>query len=154
VVQFIFKGRLTGDIYPRFLQDELPPLLEDVPLAIRLRMYFQHDRARPHFSRTVKTHLNYSFPGRWIGRGGAQICPPTSLNLNHLDFYLWRRMEELGVPEKSRTRDALLRRILDAASHVKNDCNELMRLTRAIHRQAEICIEAEGGHFEQLMSTL
>lgn len=30
---FIFEGRLTGDTDLRFLQDELPSLLDDVPLA-------------------------------------------------------------------------------------------------------------------------
>jgi len=29
---FILEGRLTGEVYLRFLQEELPRLLEDVPL--------------------------------------------------------------------------------------------------------------------------
>jgi hypothetical protein len=40
---------------------------------------------------------------------------------------------------------------LDAAAHIKDNRNELMWLTCAIHRWAKMCIEAEGGHFEQLM---
>jgi hypothetical protein len=32
---YIFPQRLTGDIYPNFLQDELPALFEDVPLQTR-----------------------------------------------------------------------------------------------------------------------
>jgi len=50
---FILEGRLTGEAYLRFLQEELPRLLEDVPLNKRGRMYFQHDGAPPHFSREV-----------------------------------------------------------------------------------------------------
>ena len=47
---FILEGRLTGEAYLRFLQEELPRLLEDVPLNKRGRIYsyFQHDGA-PHF---------------------------------------------------------------------------------------------------------
>ena len=45
---FILEGRLTGEVYLRFLQKELPRLLEDVPLNKRGRMYFQHDRAPPY----------------------------------------------------------------------------------------------------------
>jgi len=48
---FILEGRLTGETYLRFLQEELPQLLADVPLDKRSRMYFQHDGAPPHSSR-------------------------------------------------------------------------------------------------------
>ena len=67
---FILEGRLTREAYLRFLQEELPRLLEYVPLNKRGRMYFQHDGAPPHSSREVRNFLNYGFPGRWIGRGG------------------------------------------------------------------------------------
>ena len=60
---FILEGCLTGEAYLRFLQDELPRLLEDVPLDKRGRMYFQHDGAPPHFSREIRNFLNYRFPG-------------------------------------------------------------------------------------------
>jgi hypothetical protein len=92
---FIFEGRLTGDTDLRFLQDELPSLLDDVPLATWLRKYFQHDGATPHFSSAVEIHLDYRFPGRWIGRAGAQNWPPRPPDLNHLDYYLWWRMKTL-----------------------------------------------------------
>jgi len=67
---FMMEGRLTREAYLRFLQEELPRPLEDVPLNKRGRMYFQHDGAPPHSSHEVINFLNYRFPGRWIGRGG------------------------------------------------------------------------------------
>jgi len=42
-----WKVRLTGQAYLRFLQEELPRLLEDVPLNKRGSMYLQHDGAPP-----------------------------------------------------------------------------------------------------------
>jgi hypothetical protein len=45
-----------------FLQNELPLLLEEVPLAERMRMVFQHDGAPAHYSRLVTHHLNLTFP--------------------------------------------------------------------------------------------
>ena len=60
---FILEGRLAGEVYLRFLLEELPRLLEDVPLNKRGRMYFQHDGAPPHSSREVRNFLNYRFPG-------------------------------------------------------------------------------------------
>ena len=41
---FILEGRLTRQTYLRFLQEELPRLLEDVHLNKRGRTYFQHDK--------------------------------------------------------------------------------------------------------------
>ena len=64
---FILEGRLTGEAYLRFLQEELPQLLEDVPLNKRGHMYFKHDGAPPHSSREVGNFLNSRFPGQWIG---------------------------------------------------------------------------------------
>ena len=60
---FILEGRFTGEAYLRFLQEELPQLLEDVPLNKRGRMCFQHDGAPPHSSCEVRNFLNYRFPG-------------------------------------------------------------------------------------------
>ena len=59
---FVLEGRLTGEAYLRFLQEELPRLLEDLPLNKRGRMYFQHDGAPPHSSREVKKFPELSFP--------------------------------------------------------------------------------------------
>jgi hypothetical protein len=53
---FLFPGLLTGAVYLQFLQEELSQLLEDVPLAVRYRMVFQHDGAHPHFNRAVVEH--------------------------------------------------------------------------------------------------
>ena len=80
---FVMEGGLTGEAYLQFLEEELPQLLEDVPLNKRGHMYFQHDRAPPHFSREVRNFLNYHFPGRWIGRGGPHNWPARSPELCH-----------------------------------------------------------------------
>jgi hypothetical protein len=61
---FIFPERLTGAVYLQFLQEELPQLIEDVPLAVRHCMVFQHDSAPPHFKCAVVEHLNVHFPER------------------------------------------------------------------------------------------
>ena len=78
---FILEGRLTGEAYLRFLQEELPRLLEDGPLNKRGRMYFQYDGAPPHSSSEFRNFLNYLFPRRWIGRGGP---PPLASHVSSL----------------------------------------------------------------------
>ena len=61
----VLPNRLTGRAYVDFLQNELPLLLEEVPLAKRMCMVFQHDGAPAHYSRLVTHHLNLTFPERY-----------------------------------------------------------------------------------------
>jgi hypothetical protein len=104
---FILEVLLTGKAYLRFIQEELPQLLEDVPLDKQSRMYFQHD-GTPELSfsqamdRTLQSH-------HW---------PARSPDLSPLDYCVWRWMKELVYNVKVATRDALLGRLLDAADHI------------------------------------
>ena len=45
-------------------------MLENVPLQVRQRLWFQHDGAPAHFVLDVREYPNNVFPNRWIGRGG------------------------------------------------------------------------------------
>ena len=92
---FILEGRLAGEAYLRFLQEELLRLLEDVPLNKRGRMYFQHGGALPHSSREVRNFLNYRFPGRWLGGGGPHHWSARSPDLSPMDYCVWGWMKEL-----------------------------------------------------------
>ena len=83
---FILEGRLTGEAYLRFLQEELTRILEDVPLNTRSRIYFQHDGDPPHSSREVTNFLKGRFTGPWIGRGGAHNWPARSPVLSPPDY--------------------------------------------------------------------
>ena len=55
---FVFYNILTVNAYEFFLRNELPGLLEDIPLMIRNQMYYQHDGAPPHYTRHVRDNLN------------------------------------------------------------------------------------------------
>jgi len=142
------EGRLTGEAYLRFLQEELPRLLEDVPLNTRGRIYFQDDGAPPHSSHEIRNFLNYRFPGRWIGRSGPHNWSARSPELSPLDYCVWGWMKELVCSVKVVTRDALLDRILDAADRIRNRQLKLQRATRAVHNRAAACVAAGGGIFE------
>jgi hypothetical protein len=97
----------------------LPLLLEEVPLAKRMRMVFQHDGAPAHYSRLVTHHLNLTFPERWIGRGGHIQWPPRSPDLTPLDFCLWGWMKSEVYKENVNTRDELVARIMNSAALLK-----------------------------------
>jgi hypothetical protein len=54
----ILDDRMIRQNYLDFLQYGLPEQLEDVPLVIRIAMYYQHDGAPTHYTRLVMQHLN------------------------------------------------------------------------------------------------
>jgi len=49
----ILDDRMTTQNYLDFLQNDLPKQLDDVPLATRIAMHFQHDGAPSHYTRHV-----------------------------------------------------------------------------------------------------
>jgi hypothetical protein len=77
---FVFESRPTGGAYPWFLQDELPGLLEDVPLideivrtASTTEMFICH----------VKASSRRSFPWAMVRCGNAHHRPSKSAALAH-----------------------------------------------------------------------
>ena len=86
---------LNGETYRTFLQNMLPPLLENVPLAVQETTWLQHDGAPAHFLINVRQHLNNIFPRCWIGCGGPVAWPARSRDLNLLDFYLWGHLKSI-----------------------------------------------------------
>ncbi|KAL3275132.1 hypothetical protein HHI36_019902 [Cryptolaemus montrouzieri] len=65
---FFLPNRLNGPAYRQFLEEELPLLLEAVPLLVRNIMWFMHDGAPAHLSREAREFSNNTFNNRWIGR--------------------------------------------------------------------------------------
>jgi hypothetical protein len=66
----VLPYQLTGSHYLDFLLHDLPKLLEDVPLAVKARMWYIHDGAPAHFSHAMQDVLNNTYHDRWIGGGG------------------------------------------------------------------------------------
>ena len=85
---FFLPGRLDGQSYLNFIQEQLPLLLEDVPIEIRNHIWYMHDGAPAHFSVVARNYLKIGYLNRWIGRGGPQEWPPRSSDLNSLDLFL------------------------------------------------------------------
>lgn len=144
----ILPHRLTGPRYLQFLENELPPLLEDVPLATRMRIFFQHDGAPAHFSRLVTQYLNVTFPERWIGRNGPVSWPPRSPDLTPLDFCLWGWLKDEVYKEKANTREELIVRIMNNAALIKERQDDLRRATHGVVKRIRKCIAVGGGIFE------
>lgn len=148
---FIFEGRLTGNEYLMFLQNNLPELLENLPLITRQQLIFQQDGAPIHFARGVRNYLNATFGNNWIGREGPINWPPRSPDLTPMDYYVWGHMKSIVYAEKVTTKNELMERILNAFEILKNNPDTVKRATQGILRRADICVHSQGGHFEQLL---
>ena len=145
---YIFQQRLAGNIYTHVLQDELPVLLENVPLQTRRQMYYQHDEASPHVSQVFRQYLNHKVPNRWIGRGGTQNWSPPSPDVNPLDYHVWGYMKTVVYGHTLNTREELLQRIISAARSIKNAA-VFRKVTSSRIIRVIKCTQADGRHFEQ-----
>jgi len=143
----ILDDHMTGQNYLDFLQNELPKQLEDVPLATRIAMYFQHDGAPSHYTRHVMQRLNDTFPNRWIGHGSNINWPPKSPDLTPLDFCLWGLMKSEVYRKKADTRDELLVNTLDVMACIKERQDALRRTTSHVFTRVAKCTDVDGGIF-------
>ena len=49
-------------------------ILDDIPLALRVNIIFQHDGAPAHNAHIVRDYLNAQFQNRWLGTYGPIEC--------------------------------------------------------------------------------
>jgi hypothetical protein len=66
---YLLPERLTAATYYALIDEALPVLLEHLPLATREYMWFQHDRAPPHYGRRVRNLIDEIF----IVGGSAEV---------------------------------------------------------------------------------
>jgi hypothetical protein len=85
----VLSLRLTGNHYRDFLSNDLPDVLEDVPLAVRARMWYMHISGSAHFSRAVRGIFSSTYHNRWINGGGPTAWSSSSPHFNLLDFCPW-----------------------------------------------------------------
>lgn len=145
---FFFNNQLNGDNYLEFIREELPILLEEVPLEIRQRILFQHDGCPAHFAINVREFLDANYPGRWIGRGSIFPWPPRSPDLTCLDFYLWGRVKDMVFATKPTTRDNMMERIRTCMQTIS--VSELETAVWSTRDRMLKCIENDGRQFEHL----
>lgn len=141
-----FNGHLNGEMYLDFLQNELPRLCQNVPVATRNTMWLQHDGAPAHYSMQVRNHLNEAFGNRWIGRGGPTKWPPRSPDLTSLDFFLWGFVKETVYQDPPTTPEDMQQRIRNAFQTITPGI--LRRVARSFNTRLRLCLEENGRHIE------
>ena len=114
-------------------------------------VWFQQDGAAPHYAAAVRTYLDATFPGRWIGRRGTIEWPARSPDLAPLDFYFWGNVKgKIYAPRPSH-----LQGLIDKIRAESNQLSpaELRRVHQEFFDRLGYCLAAEGAHFEHLIQT-
>lgn len=147
---YFFEGYLNGQRYLNILENELPALLDDIPLNERRDMIWQQDGAPPHNNGIVANYLNARFPNKWIGTHGPFRWPPRSPDMTPLDFFVWGYLKDLVYNEQPVD-------VNDLKIKIRRACNNLTQemihaaCTRELLRRFDACVDADGGHFEHLL---
>ena len=114
--------------------------------------YFQHDGAMAHTaSRTLSRVHDVFGVDRTVSRGSEICWPSRSPDLSPCaDFYLWGKLKGQVYPSTNpQTLEALEENISNANAAITPE--ELQRVFLSLIRRAEICLEASGGHFENVL---
>lgn len=144
-------ARLTGAHYLHFIADLLPDLMDDVPLAIRYKLWFMHDGCPAHFSRDVRRFLDLTYGNQWIGRGGPVNWPPRSPDLNPCDFCIWGYLKSSVYAVPIETHNQLWERIENACNDFRNNQGIFHRIRHSLQKRLNLCIETNGRHVEHLL---
>ena len=129
----------------------MPDVLDNVPLQLRVGMWFMHDGAPPHFTRIARQYLNDHFPGKWIGRKGSVAWPPPSPGLNPIDFHVWSHVKNEDYSTPVANVDELWERIVATFDAIRKRQDQLERVRESMMRRLNGCVAANGQHFENLM---
>ncbi|PSN41891.1 hypothetical protein C0J52_19822 [Blattella germanica] len=124
--------RLKWPMYRLFLEVHLSTLLEDVPLHIRRRMWFQHDGAPSHFADPVRVAINNTSGNKWVGRVD---WPEISPELTPLDLFLWGYMMIQVYSSRVESEMELVARILAAATNIQNTPHIFQRTRDSLLRR-------------------
>ncbi|XP_032690598.1 uncharacterized protein LOC116853584 [Odontomachus brunneus] len=85
----------------------------------------------------------------WMGRGGPITWPARSPDLNVLDYFVWGYVKASVEHRRDGNEDEVREAIVAAFNTITP--NMAHRATQQIIRRAELCLQAEGSHFEQLL---
>ncbi|KAL7290812.1 hypothetical protein TKK_0015555 [Trichogramma kaykai] len=146
---YFFDENVNGRNYSVFIRRVALPRFR----ARRIRnAWWLQDGAPSHGHPAAREALNRTFPNRWIGSGGPVAWPAKSPDLNVCDFDSWadlkRRVHKRGPPTDV---DELVRFIQEECRQYPRD--SIRRATASMRRRLLLCLEEDGGHFQQFLKT-
>lgn len=147
----VLPNRLTNAVYCTFLVNDLPVLLEHVPLDQWQHMWFIHDGAPTHVLCIVRQHLNQTFGEQWIGRGDPVNWPAQSPDLSPLVFWLWGHLKSLVYSAPITDLEILQQQVEKVSQEIRMKPGMTDRVHMFVRWRAESCVEMYGNHIEHLL---
>jgi len=145
------EGAVNGDRYRELLQTEVRNFLDDLPLEFRATLTFQQDGHPAHRSRATLNLIRELFGRRWIGLGSdLHEWPPRSPDLSIMDFFVWGYVKaKLSEYGRAANVEELKQNIQRAFATITPAMLGAAR--RSFFKRVAMCLEQDGGHFEQLL---
>jgi hypothetical protein len=140
---YLLSDSLTAQRYCHYQETVLPGLLEDVPLAVRQRLWFQHDWAPEYYGEDVRQWLRWHMVD-WMSEAGCMACTVTRSTSDGL-FHVGPCEEYIDPP---RTNEELAERLKATATTV--DENTLTH-SRKCH-VAHCCLPRNGWRLFQTLT--
>ncbi|GBN45986.1 hypothetical protein AVEN_103362-1 [Araneus ventricosus] len=138
---------IKSEVYPGFNNERSVNFAnEDLALIDLRNVWLQHDGAPPHTVSSVQQYIRDTFQQQVIGYGGCVEWPPSSPDLNPLDFFMWGYIKQQMYATPPPTLQELRNRITDACASVSPAM--LYDVQREVQSRVQMCIVAEGHHFE------
>ena len=139
---FIDSGiRMDSKKYIGILEDHVKPWIEST-YGPGVAYVFQQDGAPCHTSKLTQTWLAENLQNFWA----KEIWPPSSPDLNPLDFSIWAAVQaKAGVKAHSNVK-ALKSAIVKTWQGMSEAY--IISTCKAFRPRIEKCIKCEGGHFE------
>lgn len=138
-----FTSTVTGEIY---IQDFISPLVNSLDDKELTNVYFQQDGAKAHTSANTMSYLKNIFGDRLIS---TNLWPARSPDLTPLDYYLWGMLKNKVYVNNPQTISELKFTILNEIALING--NELKNVFENLKTRLDLCIEEDGGHFQQLI---
>ena len=142
-----FEGSVTSDTYLNMLREKVWPAVRN--LASRNGYWFQQDGAPPHTTAQCLKFLSEKFSGRVISNKTDFPWPPSSPDLNPLDFWFWGMAEKKVLEKKPKTVEELKMVVETFTREVSSDT--LLRVSDNFMKRAAFCVQEKEGHFEHIL---
>ena len=149
IITRFFRQTVNAD---RYIHNLFNPFVEELTEEELLYEYFEQDGATAHTaSRTLSRVHDVLGVNQTVSRGSEICWPSRSPDLSPCaDFYLCGKLKgQVYSNTNPQTLEALEANISNAIAALTPE--ELQRVFLSLIRRAEICLEASGGHFENVL---
>lgn len=142
---YFFDLNVNQQSYIELLREKLIPDLQR--LNMTEEVWFMQDGAPAHRANATMNLLRGVFDERLISLGADVEWPPRSPDLTPCDYFLWGFLKQLVYKKRFDNIEDLKREITRCIEYISPDMLE-RTFTHSLIERTNMCLAANGGHFE------